>query len=197
MFCCCHRFITQWFKWVFFSLNTTSSRGKELTFSESNPISGEQINATICLSLWIWMKQIQLSMRDQDLIRVFYQITMTMSFNNSPRVPINPLQSCHIGGLRGSGQSHEGFQWDRLGGEKNEWSRMSSCDLIWFSITVSSNHSEWRDVMKGCWRSDEQMKEFCGEERDGVVAWCGCVWNVMKPGTSLRVFQPPHSKVIV
>lgn len=130
-------------------------------------------------------------MRDRDLIRVFYQITMTMSFNNSPRVPINPPQSCHIGGWRGSGQSHEGFQWDRLGGEKNEWSRMSSCDLIRFSITVSSNHSEWRDAMKGCWKSDEQMKEFWGEERDRVVAWCGCVWNVMKPGTSLRVSHPP------
>lgn len=51
---------------------------------------------------------------------------------------------------------------------------MSSCDLIRFSITVSSNHSEWRDAMKGCWRSDEQMKEFWGEERESLHVAAVC-----------------------
>lgn len=48
---------------------------------------------------------------------------------------------------------------------KNDWSQMSSCDPIWFVITVASNRSKQRGTMKGWQRSDEQMKEFREEKR--------------------------------
>ena len=81
--------------------------------------------------------------------------------------------------------------WTRLEGWKRVKSQMSSCDLIRFSITVSFNHS-WATgnderVLEGAMK--ERWRDLV-EERDGVMAWCGCVWNAMNPGMSLRVFPP-------
>lgn len=53
---------------------------------------------------------------------------------------------------------------------KNDWSQMSSCDLIWFFITVASNRSKQRGAMKG-WQSDEQMRKFW-EEKQWMCVKC-------------------------
>lgn len=73
-----------------------------------------------------------------------------MSFNCFPRGLINPPKSCHIGGggWRGVGSETRGISVRQTWRLKNEWSQMSSCELIRFSITVSSNHSERRETMK-------------------------------------------------
>lgn len=129
-----------------------------------------------------------------------------MFFNNISSRLINLLQSCHrgSGGQRwGGGRElswkHEGFQREFAGqtwGQKNEWSQMSSCDLIRFSITVSFNHSKRREVMKEWWMVGV-MKRWrdLGKKGLGVVAGLGLCVKCNEPSERASGCFP-HFKVI-
>lgn len=85
-------------------------------------------------------------------------------FNIILGLPIN--KSCQGGRVwQGSGWRHEGH--DR----RQKWVTRSPCDLIWFYITVSFNHCELREMMKGWW-----------------IGVDGCVWNAMNKGMCLGCF---------
>lgn len=127
-----------------------------------------------------------------------------MFFNNISSRLINLLQSCHrgSGGQRGGRElswKHEGFQREFAGqtwGQKNEWSQMSSCDLIRFSITVSFNHSKRREVMKEWWMVGV-MKRWrdLGKKGLGVVARLGLCVKCNEPSEQASSCFP-HFKVI-
>lgn len=94
---------------------------------------------------------------------------------------------------------HEGFQREFAGqtwGQKNEWSQMSSCDLIRFSITVSFNHSKRREVMKEWWMVGV-MKRWrdLGKKGLGVVARLGLCVKCNEPSERASGCFP-HFKVI-
>lgn len=97
-----------------------------------------------------------------------------------------------IGGRSGVADTGDGPE-DRKKSPKR--SQMTSCDLIQFSITVSSNHRERRERMKGRQRRrwiDEGIFFFGGG--GGVTTQHGRVWNAIKSGTEPQGVSP-HSHV--
>lgn len=119
-----------------------------------------------------------------------------MSFNSFQRRPTSrAVWSRHGGGhgWQGGGRRHQGRTW-RPQKKSPKRSQMTSCDLIQFSITVSSNHRERRERMKGRQRrrwTDEGI--FLGGG-GGVTTQHGCVWNAIKSGTEPQGVSP-HSHV--
>ncbi len=116
------------------------------------------------VSSWIWVKQIQLglwvySLESNQTVLSYYKDWCSSTIFRESWSILYSLVTLEAQAGRGRVRNVRDFRKNDSKTE-NEWSQMSSCDLIRFSITVSFNHSERREMMKGWWRGDEEMKGF-------------------------------------
>lgn len=108
------------------------------------------------VSSWIWMEQMQLGRRvysigcNQTGLLHYNDRCLSTIFKECWSILYSLVTLEVEAGRVGSetwGISAR-IRWTDLKSE-NEWSPMSSCDLIPFPITVSCNHREQREMMKG------------------------------------------------